>query len=759
MPEGDKQHMPEEGTPGPDTPVAAAPDLPGTDPRPVTGTTFVHPMSDTAAGRSVLRRAASFLRRRAVGVGTSGLEGLRGAGTAARLRATGRLQAAALTRPGLFLRPLGAARRLWPKRLDLAQAEALLTARARGWAAAAPLFARIGDPGGPVLAGQTAAGLLRPGSPATAGPLAIPASDRPGSLPPTRARDIVVVTAVVGAAQPLLPVFGAPEGLRLVCFTDQPLAAAPGWQGLPPPPLPAEAAADAGLLPDPTGPKAEDATSTAWAAWLKIRTPEALDAAGIEAEASLWVDPDCWLLGNLDTLFTRWLLGQELVLWRHPASDWRDMAERHLLAGALPAQGILAQAGRLAMDKIPGGRGACDTGMVWRRHNAPGLPALTEAWWQAWAAAPGPDDLALYRALNDPAAPLDPDVPGERPAILPGRLGAAADNIFTVRTRRQPVRTPQAQAPALPAPAPPVGGHAISGRPLPIVFLSAPAHANSASTLLRGHQLSHLVASAFPERFAVSFTEDEANVRDAVVLLTKGAMAMLAPDQILALRKRNRAAIGAWDDIRPDPRKARLVDATMTLSHRQTIELNRLYPQAPSFLVTHHVNTQVQAKARAMTPPEDRLRTGYFGDLENTVRPPALASLVELVGIDTRNVEKGSSWVDTLPQFNCHWIVRRARPWDGWKPFLKGFVAAHCRSAVITTADDGDAPYYLGDDYPFYAESLDASDLEMALLRAAGSFGGPDWRLALEIMGEVAARSTDAQVAEEFRLMIDEVTG
>ena len=41
----------------------------------------------------------------------------------------------------------------------------------------------------------------------------------------------------------------------------------------------------------------------------------------------------------------------------------------------------------------------------------------------------------------------------------------------------------------------------------------------------------------------------------------------------------------------------------------------------------------------------------------------------------------------------------------------------------------------------------------------ASAFGGPEWHLALEIMAEVAARSTDAQVAEEFRLMIDEVTG
>ena len=70
---------------------------------------------------------------------------------------------------------------------------------------------------------------------------------------------------------------------------------------------------------------------------------------------------------------------------------------------------------------------------------------------------------------------------------------------------------------------------------------------------------------------------------------------------------------------------------------------------------------------------------------------------------------------------------------------------------------DGDAPHYLGDDYPFYARSLAAADLEMALATAAAGFGGPDWARARDIMAQVAARSTDAHVCAEFRLMIEEV--
>ncbi|HVH01659.1 MAG TPA: hypothetical protein VM891_01660, partial [Amaricoccus sp.] len=526
--------------------------------------------------------------------------------------------------------------------------------------------------------------------------------------PEAAAAATVVVTAAFGRPPALPPVAGLAGRIRFLCFTDQATAAAPGWTLLPP----------AAGSPDPA----------AATAFHKIRVAEVLAEAAPGARASLWLDPDRQLVGNLDTLLARWLLPQDLALWRHADSDWRAMAERHLVAGTAPAAAVIAQAEGFAAARVPGDRGGCDTGMVWRRHDAEGVAALSDAWWAAWQEAPGADDLALYRALAEDPAPL-------RPAILPARLGTATDNAFVARLARRPPRRPRAPPPA---------------RPLPVVFLSAAPFANFASTFLRGRQLSAMVAEAFPD-YAVRFTEDAAGVRDAVVVLTKGAMETLNAEAIAALGRRNVATIGCWDDVRPEPAKARAVDAHMTLSHRQTLDLNRLYPETPAWLVTHHVNRQVPA----MTPPGDRLRTGYFGDLGNTVRPASVAEMVDLVSTDTRNVN--DSWLTALPRYNCHWIVRNTRPWDSWKPFLKGFVAARCGSPVIVVAGDGDAPHYLGDDYPFYARSLAAADLEMAMATVAAGFGGPDWVRARDIMAQVAARSTDAQVTAEFRLMVEEV--
>ena len=676
------------------------------------------------------RAADRVLARSGLGLAASGRAGW------ARVRAAvlARLNAVARTHPGRLLPPLRLARRLVPRARLPAAAEALLTARARGFAAAAPLFARIAAQTAAQTAGDRAnpavAALLRPPSPRPVR-LAIPLGARPSFVPAAEAAATVVMTAAFGRPPVLPPVAGLAERVRFLCFTDQPAdgptAASPGWTVLPP----------VAGSPDPAVDRAGAL------AFHKIRAAEVLARAAPLARASLWLDPDRQLFGNLDTFLARWLLPQDFALWRHEDADWRAMAERHLVAGKIQPAAIIAQAERFEAARLPGGDGSggggCDTGMVWRRHDAAGVAALSDAWWASWQAAPGADDLALHwalhwalhRALAEDPAPL-------RPAILPARLGTAADNVFVARLDRGRPRRPRRPRAAAPA------------RPLPVVFLGAAPFANFASTFLRGRQLSAMVAAACSD-YDVRFTEDASGVEGAVVVLTKGAMETLDAEAIAALGRRNVATVGCWDDVRPDPLKARAVDAHMTLSHRQTLDLNRLYPETPAWLVTHHVNRQVPA----VTPPADRLRTGYFGDLGNTVRPPSVAEMIDLVGTDTRNVN--DDWLSRLPHYNCHWIVRQARPWDSWKPFLKGFVAARCGSPVIVVAEDGDASHYLGDDYPFYARSLAAADLEMAMATAAAGFGGPDWTRARDIMAQVAARSTDAHVCAEFRLMIEEV--
>jgi hypothetical protein len=442
-------------------------------------------------------------------------------------------------------------------------------------------------------------------------------------------------------------------------------------------------------------------------------------------------------VGNLHTLFTRWLLPQHFVLWRHAQCiDWHDLAERHLIMGSASMEAVLAQALACTAEDLPRNRGVCDTGVLWRRHTDTAIAALMEAWWALENELPGADDITLYRLLHGARATT------AAPAILPAALGQAEDNIFFARYAPNPNVRQLVAAPAL-----------RTGR-IPVAFLYSGTRLDQSITLLRGRQLSRMIAARFPDLYDVSFTPDISSVRDQVVIVNRGAIKDNTSDSLAALKKRNNILISDWLDLPLDANKYTIFDAHMALSLRQAVDLNRLYPETPVFHVTHHVNPDVPS----CTPPTDQLRTGYFGALSNTVRPDALAGSVDLVSVMHANFD-AQSWRDVAPKYNCHWIVRNISKYEWRKPFLKGFVAARCGAVVIVTRDDMNAAHYLGDDYPFYAESLDLDELEMTWVRVAAAFGGPDWDMALEIMRQVGARSTDTQVCNEFRFMMSELLG
>ena len=85
------------------------------------------------------RAAGRILGRAGLGLAAAGRAGW----TRARTAVLARVNAAARAHPGRLLPPVRLARRLSPRARFLAETEALLTARARGFAAAAPLFAEI----------------------------------------------------------------------------------------------------------------------------------------------------------------------------------------------------------------------------------------------------------------------------------------------------------------------------------------------------------------------------------------------------------------------------------------------------------------------------------------------------------------------------------------------------------------------------------------------------------------------------------------
>ena len=593
-------------------------------------------------------------------------------------------------------------------------AAAILTARLDGWAAAAPLFDRLA-PGD-----ARAAVLLRRGAPGPGLALAVPAAGRPVDLPAETAAGLVVYTTRFGPGGVLAPL-GPVPGVRFLCLSDRD-DPAEGWEVVRfAPPADVDPALAADLC--------------------RIRPEVALAAAAPAAEASLYLAPDVLLAGNFATLVTRWLAPHALVAWRHPrAVSWRDLAEAAALAAPPERRAAaLDQARECEAAGLPAEAGAIDTRLLWRRHKTAAAAALAEAWWRAFARHPGDADLALARALAAPDAPA-------APRLLPAALGTAEHNLYTAVS-------PVGLSPAPRRPAP---GRRPGSARLKIAIVHQRGYEHYASTLLRAEQLAGLLAERLGGRYEFSYTAETDGLRDQVVVLTKWALERRRPAEIAALRAKNVAVIASWDDKIPLAELAAVVDAQMTLSIAQAVDLGRRFPATPTYFVTHHVNRLIRPGA----PPMDRLRAGYFGELFNTVRPDSLAGEIALNGIDTTHKAAGpTAWMDALDRYNLHWIVRQRHYFDGAKPFLKCFVAARCGAVVMVARDDGDAAYYLGDDYPFYVRGLDPATLEADWLRVASAFGGPDWRMAEAIMRQVAARSADDVVCAQFAAMIEAITG
>ena len=135
------------------------------------------------------------------------------------------LRKLALLDPERVLSLLRGMRKLAPGSAFLAQGEAMMTARAKGWDAAAPLFlaARARKTPG------AAAALLRQ-RPAPAIWPALPAAGRPVFLSPAAAGEIVIYTAAFGAAPGPAPRFHDLPAPRFLCLTDRADRAIPGWE-------------------------------------------------------------------------------------------------------------------------------------------------------------------------------------------------------------------------------------------------------------------------------------------------------------------------------------------------------------------------------------------------------------------------------------------------------------------------------------------------------------------------------------------------
>jgi hypothetical protein len=219
-------------------------------------------------------------------------------------------------------------------------------------------------------------------------------------------------------------------------------------------------------------------------------------------------------------------------------------------------------------------------------------------------------------------------------------------------------------------------------------------------------------------------------VRGALVVLSKTALGAVDEPAVAGLRDRGNVVLVDGIDGRAD--EDRLADVDGFLCASSTEFAARSGPGTPTaYLVPHAID----ARLRAVRRDDSGFAVAYVGRPYNGLH---LADLDDVAVVATprsaRAWRDGLGWDRQLTAYSHHFTVRRQHPWDGHKPFMKGFVAAAVGACVIASAEDEEARALLGADYPYLAPTSGLDDARDCIALARATVDGPERIRAREAM-------------------------
>lgn len=264
---------------------------------------------------------------------------------------------------------------------------------------------------------------------------------------------------------------------------------------------------------------------------------------------------------------------------------------------------------------------------------------------------------------------------------------------------------------------------------------------------MRGRQLSEIASAALEGR-DVAYQPVGTPFRRSDLFLTKGALKVVDAAQLLSWRRAGNRLFADPVDEALASETIDLLDVVVAASRTALDDYRETWPYMRVEIVDHHVDPRVHA-AMAQPVRLDGLNAGYFGERVNTIRSRRIARRVDFIQVST--AVENDDWFDVLPRYNLHYAVRRARALDSHKPFLKGFTAAACASNIIIQADQPEARRWLPSDYPFWLrDRVTEQSILASIEHAREAYRGPLWRAGLDMMRDVADRTSNASIGSQL---------
>ncbi|AXT39012.1 DUF616 domain-containing protein [Alteromonas sp. BL110] len=520
---------------------------------------------------------------------------------------------------------------------------------------------------------------------------------------------VCVYTALFGDYDDLPPILEGSDHVEFICFTDR-IRATPGWEFRV-------------VELTESNPILENRK-------YKILPHEFLR----DYDCSLYLDSNIFILADITKLLST-CITYPFAAWVHPErSDIYDELAAIISSFRHEPNKMLEQFLHFQKEGVKRNSGMIEACFLWRDHRDSSVSELMEEWWEFIKDRGNRDQPGLTSLMEQL---------GVRPSVFREEFGTTRLNDFFVKLphKGNPLNTKfcdekNGESPSVLA-------------SKKVYFVYRENQKQVASTYMRGYQLSEIIAKEV-DSLSVNYVNEEylSSIKNALVVITKGFLKKATKDEISLLKENGN--IIAFDFVDDPPREqlVAICDVLIASSIQQLLYYKKYFPSKLSHMITHHTDPEIPN----LPYKTDKSSIGYFGELVNAKWRDDIPDKVGFVLTNTKTRTK--EWISELANYNCHYAVRNRREIDGFKPFLKGFTAAHCNSAIIIPKSEGDARFYLTSDYPYLCETDELDDVLATIEHYHASFGSSEHRFAMDIMRSVKYRSTPQYISREFKKLL-----
>ena len=271
-----------------------------------------------------------------------------------------------------------------------------------------------------------------------------------------------------------------------------------------------------------------------------------------------------------------------------------------------------------------------------------------------------------------------------------------------------------------------------------VVFVWDPLRGISGSTLMRVQQSAERVRSVFPDLkvfIGPIQSREVLNLNDSILVLSKSVL--LDDHACQKLRRNSNILLADYVDGSHVASSDELVDGFVCASFVEH-SWTKLNYSKPSFLVPHAVDARINAMVSSRSK-DARFNCGYFGHPENGLLVQTLTEQGKINSkfdsIVANESESSPIWMTEALKASAHYIARPVgeRGSNQFKPFTKGFLAAHCDAIAIGGRFEEENLHWLGEDYPFLIEEQTYEAAVSAIDQCREAWSGGDISHARQI--------------------------